>query len=130
MIVVDSSALVAILLHEPDARSYADAIIDSDERTISTFNLFETHVVVHQRMGDQGVRELMGLLSQFRLSTAPFDDGHAALAFEAYRRYGKGNHPAALNLADCASYALAKSLDAPLLFKGNDFTQTDIRRVL
>ncbi|MGE3711410.1 MAG: type II toxin-antitoxin system VapC family toxin, partial [Hyphomicrobiaceae bacterium] len=65
-----------------------------------------------------------------RLTTVPFDDTQAALAFEANRRYGKGYHSARLNLGDCAAYALARSLDVPLLFKGNDFTQTDIRRAL
>ena len=76
------------------------------------------------------MRDLMTLLSQGRLTIAPFDEAQAALAFEAYRRYGKGYHSARLNLGDCAAYALARNLDAPLLFKGNDFSQTDIRRVL
>ena len=130
MIVVDSSALLAILLDEPDARSIADLINDAEGRTISSFNLFETHVVIHRQGRDEGVRDLRSLLARTRLTTVPFDDAQAALAFAAYRRYGKGNHPAALNLGDCAAYALAKSLDLPLLFKGNDFARTDIRRVL
>ena len=130
MIVVDSSALLAILLDESDARSFADVINDSEGRTISSFNLFETHVVIHRQGHDEGVRDLKSLLSRIRLTTVPFDDAQAALAFAAYRRYGKGNHPAALNLGDCAAYALAKSIDAPLLFKGNDFARTDIRRAL
>ena len=130
MIVVDSSALLAILLGEPDARSIADLINDAEGRTISSFNLFETHVVIHRQGRDEGVRDLRSLLARTRLTTVPFDDAQAALAFAAYRRYGKGNHPAALNLGDCAAYALAKSLDLPLLFKGNDFARTDIRRVL
>lgn len=130
MIVVDSSALLSILLNEADAGSFADAIIDSEGRTISSFNLFESHVVIHRRARERGVQLLTNLLSRLRLTTAPFDDAQATLAFEAYGRFGKGNHPAALNLGDCAAYALAKSLDAPLLFKGNDFTRTDIRSVL
>ena len=130
MIVVDSSALLAILLDEPDARSIADLINDAEGRRISAFNLFAPHVVIHRQGRDEGVRDLRSLLAWTRLTTVPFDDAQAALAFAAYRRYGKGNHPAALNLGDCAAYALAKSLDVPLLFKGNDFARTDIRRVL
>ncbi|MFO1161782.1 MAG: type II toxin-antitoxin system VapC family toxin [Reyranellaceae bacterium] len=130
MIVVDSSALLAILLDEPDARSFADAISSSEDCTISSFNFFETQVVIHRNSREDGVRDLMTLLSQGRLTIAPFDEAQAALAFEAYRRYGKGYHSARLNLGDCAAYALARNLDAPLLFKGNDFSQTDIRRVL
>lgn len=130
MIVVDSSALLAILLNEPDAESFANAIVDTGGCTISSVNLFEVHVVIHRRSRERGVQILASLLSQLRLTTAPFDDAQAALAFEAHCRYGKGNHPAALNIGDCAAYALAKSLDAPLLFKGNDFTRTDIRSVL
>lgn len=130
MIVVDSSALIAILLNEPDAGSFADAMVESEGGTISSFNLFESHVVIHRRSRERGVQILTSLLSRLQLTTAPFDDAQAALAFEAHCRYGKGNHPAALNLGDCAAYALAKSLDAPLLFKGNDFARTDIRRVL
>ncbi|MGD9880587.1 MAG: type II toxin-antitoxin system VapC family toxin [Reyranella sp.] len=117
-------------MNEPDAGSFADAIVDSEGRTISSFNMFESHVVIHRRSRESGVQVLTSLLSQLRLTTAPFDDAQAALAFEAHCRYGKGNHPAALNIGDCAAYALAKSLDAPLLFKGNDFTRTDIRSVL
>lgn len=130
MIVVDSSALLAILLHEPDARLFADAIIDSEARSISSLTLFETHVVIHSRMREGGVAQLTRLLAESRMATVPFDGGQLVLAFDAYRRFGKGNHPAKLNLGDCASYALAKSLDAPLLFKGNDFARTDIRRAL
>lgn len=130
MIVVDSSALIAILLDEPDARSYVDAIADSGACSISSFTLFETHVVIHRRARERGVQRLARLLEHARLTTAPFDDSQTAIAFDAYRRYGKGNHPARLNLGDCAAYALARSLDAPLLFKGNDFAQTDIRRAL
>jgi ribonuclease VapC len=130
VIVVDSSALLAILLHEADARSYADAIVDSEACSISSFTLFETQVVIHRRALEEGTAQLSRLITQSRATTVAFDESQSVLAFEAYRRFGKGNHPAGLNLGDCAAYALAKSLDAPLLFKGNDFARTDVRRAL
>lgn len=131
MIVVDSSALLAILLHEPDFRTYVDAIVDAEARSISSFTLFETRVGVHRRLGEAGIAELTRLLSQAEATTVPFDDGQSALAFDAYRRYGKGSgHAAQLNLGDCASYALARTLNVPLLFKGNDFGRTDVQSAL
>jgi ribonuclease VapC len=130
VIVVDSSALLAILLPEADARSYADAIVDSEACSISSFTLFETQVVIHRRGLQEGIAQLSRLLTQSRAITVPFDESQSIQAFDAYRRFGKGIHSAGLNLGDCATYALAKSLDAPLLFKGNDFARTDIRRAL
>lgn len=130
MIAVDSSALLAILLNEPEAGACADALIESQSCFASSFTLFETRVVIQRIAPQGGVEDLAILLETSRMNTVAFDDAHAAIAFEAYRRYGKGIHPAALNLGDCASYAVAKSRRLPLLFKGTDFSRTDIASVL
>jgi ribonuclease VapC len=131
LIVVDTSAIVAMILNEADARKYADALInDSAAPTISALNLYELRVVLNSRVGERGLSELATVVGRSEMTTAPFDTHQASLAFDAYRRFGKGNHPAGLNFGDCAAYALAKSLDAPLLFKGADFAKTDIRSAL
>lgn len=130
MIAVDSSALLAILLDEPEAGACIDAIIDAPAGLVSSFTVFETKVVINRVAPRNGLADLAILLEKSRLQTVAFDDGQSALAFEAYRTFGKGIHPAGLNLGDCASYALAKSHGLPLLFKGTDFTCTDLRSVL
>lgn len=129
MIVVDSSALVAILLGEPEADRFSDFVGDDGAPHASAVTLFETRVVLSFR-GGRKVRELDEWLRVAKMMPVVFDERQSNLAFDAYRRYGKGIHPAGLNLADCAAYALAKSLDAPLLFKGDDFARTDVRRAL
>lgn len=130
MIAVDSSALLAILLGEPESSACTDALIESPSCLVSSFTLFETRVVIQRVYPHAGLDELALLLEKSRMLAVAFDDGQGALAFEAYRRYGKGIHPAGLNIGDCASYALAKSRNIPLLFKGNDFNRTDIASVL
>ena len=130
MIAVDSSALLAILLGEPESTACTDALIASPSCFVSSFTLFETRIVVHRIAPRDGLAELAILLDRARMTTVPFDDDQAAIAFEAYRRFGKGVHPAALNIGDCASYAVAKSRGLPLLFKGNDFAKTDIASAL
>lgn len=130
MIVIDSSALIAILLPEADADTFSDLVGEDGAPHASTVTLFETRIVLSFRGGAAKLRELEEWLRVARVVAVAFDDAQSALAFEAYRHFGKGNHPAGLNLGDCAAYALARSLDAPLLFKGNDFARTDIRRAL
>jgi ribonuclease VapC len=130
LIVIDTSAFVAIILSEPDARRYADAMIDAEGCSASVLTLFETRIVLRHRASDTAVERLSRLITESRVQAVSFDEQQSLLAFEAYRRWGKGNHPAGLNLGDCAAYALAKSLDAPLLFKGTDFAKTDVRRAL
>ena len=127
MIVVDTSAVVAIILHEPEARSFADALVDDDAPTISALTLHESRIVLNARTGERGLGELVTLIIRSGMTAVAFDERQSELAFDAYRRYGKGNHPAGLDFADCAAYALAKSLDVPLLFKGADFARTDVR---
>lgn len=130
MIVVDSSALVAIMLTEPEAETFSDLVGDDGAPHMSAVTLFETRIVLSARQGAAKLHEFEQWLRIARVVTVDFDTAQSELAFSAYHRFGKGYHPAALNLGDCASYALAKSLDAPLLFKGNDFRRTDVRPAL
>jgi ribonuclease VapC len=127
MIVVDSSAVVAILEREDDSALYARVIQDADNLTMSAVNAHECAVVLRRRRGPEGERILWLFLADNGVQILPFDEEQARKASEAFGRYGKGIDPKArLNLADCAAYALAKSLSAPLLFKGDDFIHTDI----
>ena len=131
MIVVDSSALVAILEHEIDAVVYAKAIELAERLLISAVNVHETGVVLRIRRGLSSLARLWLFLAENEFEIAAFDERQARLALSAFGRYGKGIHPRArLNLADCAAYALASSVSAPLLFKGDDFSATDIARCL
>lgn len=130
MIVIDSSALVAILRPEAEADTFSDLVGEDGAPRISAVTLFETRLVLSSRGGAAKLRELDDWLRVARVATVAFDEDQSILAFDAYRRFGKGNHSAGLNLGDCASYALARRLDAPLLFKGDDFGRTDIRRAL
>ncbi|CAN5922871.1 type II toxin-antitoxin system VapC family toxin [soil metagenome] len=130
MIVIDSSALVAILRDEPEQRTFVDAIVDHGEPCLSAATYVEASMVMELRLGDRGGREIDSLIEDIGIATMPFDEDQAKIAREAFRRYGKGRHRAALNFGDCLAYALAKSLEAPLLFKGNDFALTDIKRAL
>ena len=129
--VVDSSALVAIATGEPDRPRFIDAILASARPLLSAFTHFETRTVLLRRSGGRLLADLQEFLDTGRFEVRAFDLDQAMLALETYRRYGKGSgHKAQLNLGDCASYALAKAFDAPLLYKGNDFTHTDVRSAL
>ena len=127
MIVVDTSALVAILLLEPDASRYAAAVQAADVVKISAITLLEAGIVMHRKQGPGGVDDLRDLLSSASVEIIPFDGDMARIGTYAFARFGRGSSsPARLNFGDCASYALAKSLSVPLLFKGADFVHTDI----
>lgn len=127
MIVVDSSAVVAILEDEDDAILYARAIQDADELRMSAVNAHECAVVLRRRRGPEGEQSVWTFLAQNDIRIFPFDEEQARKASGAFGRYGKGiDSKAKLNLADCAAYALATSLSAPLLFKGDDFIHTDV----
>ncbi len=130
MIVVDSSALIAILRDEPERRRFIDAIVDHGGPRISAATYLETAMVLELRWGERAGRELDTLIEDIGADVVPFDRAQAAIAREAFRRYGKGIHEAALNFGDCFVYALAKTLGAPLLFKGEDFALTDVERAL
>ncbi len=130
MIAVDSSALVAIYFDEPEKASFAATIVMADSPVIGAPNLLEASMVVEARHGEPGCRELDEIVVNLGLEVVPFDVPHVEAARAAFRRYGKGRHRAGLNFGDCCAYALAKALDAPLLFKGNDFALTDIKRIV
>lgn len=131
MIVVDSSAIVAIALAEAEARRFAEAIETDGDPRLSAANCVEASLVMEGRHGASGRVMLDGLISRLRqagLTIVALDEVQAELAREGFRRYGKGRHAAGLNFGDCFAYALAKALDAPLLYKGGDFDKTDIKR--
>jgi ribonuclease VapC len=129
VIVVDTSAIVAMLLGEAEAAQYTNLLAASSDVRMSAVTDYETRVVLRPR-GRAMIERYDALLAEIAISIVTFDKEQSRLAFEGYRRWGKGIHTAALNLGDCAAYALAKSLDAPLLFKGADFARTDVRRAL
>jgi ribonuclease VapC len=124
--IVDSSALLAILLDESEAKRRSLAILSDEAPAISAATLLETSIVFETRVGEGGEGELDSLLTDLKLAVTPFSFEQATIAREAFRRYGKGHHPARLNFGDCISYALAKEWSEPLLFKGDDFSRTDI----
>jgi ribonuclease VapC len=130
LIIVDSSALVAIYFDEPEKTSFAHAIVSADSPCIGAPNFLEASMVAEARKGEAGCRELDRIIATLGLEIAPFDAVHIQAAREAFRRYGRGRHRAALNFGDCCAYALSKTLDMPLLFKGNDFALTDLKRAL
>ncbi|WP_190303321.1 type II toxin-antitoxin system VapC family toxin [Methylomonas rhizoryzae] len=124
--VVDSSALIAVLLMEADADQLLNQLVDAEELYLSAVSLLETAIVIEHKKGLAGAEKLDELLAELAVNVVGFDRGQAALARSAWREFGKGRHPAKLNFGDCCSYALAKQLGKPLLFKGNDFAQTDM----
>lgn len=128
--VVDTSAVVAIFRDEPEGELFSDLIREADESHISTASVAEALIVLDNRNRSDNSELLRHMLFELGLVIEVVTLTEAWIAGEAYRRFGKGKHPAQLNYGDCFSYALAKSLDLPLLFKGNDFSQTDIRAVL
>jgi len=124
--VVDTSALVAILQDEPERHRFNEAIEQAPRCLLSAANLVETSIVIESRYGAEGVRELDLFLEVAQVETMSVDAAQASAAREAFRRFGKGRHPAALNLGDCFAYALAIGRNEPLLFKGQDFPLTDV----
>ncbi len=132
MIVVDSSALIAILEYESDAATYARIIHQADHLLISAVNVLETGMVLRARHGDTAVERMWRFLkNENDFEIVPFDEEQLRAAVAAFDRFGKGIHSRArLNLADCAAYALAATMNAPLLFKGDDFAATDLKACL
>ena len=131
MIVVDSSALVAILLGEPDCDLFLDAIADADRCLMSAVNAHETATVLRLRHGPLAVERFWDFLAECEIEIVAFDETQVRIAARGFDQYGKGLNPETrLNLADCTAYALAKWLDLPLLFKGRDFTRTDLVSVM
>jgi ribonuclease VapC len=128
-IVADSSALLAIVLGEPDSGLHAVAL-EQSQVLLSSATLTEALIVTEARKGPEGVQVLRALIELGVDEIVPLSADHAQAAHAAFRRFGKGRHPAGLNLGDCFSYATARLANVPLLFKGNDFTQTDIAAAL
>lgn len=127
MIVVDSSALIAILRREPEADRFLHVIATADGCLLSSVSLLETSMVLAGRTGDAASwSDLDALIARASMQVVAQDAGLVEAARDAFLRYGKGRHLAALNLGDCASYALAKTRSLPLLFKGSDFPKTDL----
>ena len=124
--VIDSSAIFAVLLDEVNAADIARAIEASSQRLLSAANLLEASIVIESRKGEAGGRELDLLIYRAAIEIVAVDQDQAELARIAWRRFGKGRHPVGLNYGDCFAYALAKTRQLPLLFQGDDFTGTDI----
>lgn len=126
MIVVDTSALLAIVLREAERHLFLETIIENDA-LMSAGTLIEALMVCHGRGGAAATSEVRTLVDDLGIAIVPVEPDHAVIAHEAFLKYGKGNgHPAQLNFGDLFSYALAKARSLPLLFKGNDFSATDI----
>lgn len=124
--VIDTSAVIAILQAEPASPRLVDALEAEPDRRLSSVSLVEASIVMLARYGEHAEREVDLFVHRLGIDVAPVSPEHADLARMAYRRYGKGRHPAALNLGDCFSYALAIALGEPLLFVGEDFGRTDV----
>lgn len=124
--IIDTSAVLAILFAEEDAERYADAIAAARERLISAANYLEAGVVVDHQIGAAAGRQLDALISRAGITVVAVTREHANIARQAYLDFGEGNHAAGLNFGDCFAYALSKTTGLPLLFKGNDFSKTDL----
>jgi ribonuclease VapC len=130
-VIVDASAIIAILLDEPGFEKYAAAIANTRPTRASAAGYLEIGIVIDGKRDPRLSRRLDDLIATSRISIEPVTERQARIAREAYRDYGKGSgHPAGLNFGDCFAYALARDLGEPLLYKGADFSQTDIKSAL
>jgi ribonuclease VapC len=128
--VVDTSALVAVLFDEPEADRFGQALAAAPVRLLSAVTRVELSFVIEGRKRDAGRADLERLLQQGNFEVATVTPQQAEIAINAFRRFGKGRHRAGLNIGDCFAYALAKATGDPLLFKGDDFSHTDVRSAL
>ena len=124
--VLDTSAILAILLEEPEAAQFVHFIGEDRIRLCSAVSFVEASIVLRNRKGERGQQKLGQFLRRARVQITAVDLKQAEVARDAYQKFGKGKHPAGLNLGDCFSYALAKTTNEPLLFKGEDFVKTDV----
>lgn len=124
--IVDSSAILAILLREPEADRLSAALLASAFPRMSAPNFLELSMVSLSRRGPMGVTDVDLTLARFRIQVAPFTESQVLIARQAFAKYGKGRHPAQLNFGDCIAYALATETGEELLFKGSDFGLTDV----
>ncbi len=127
--VIDSSALLAILQAEPEQLAFTEAIEATESKYLSVASFVEVSIVFESRYGSDGLYELDAFIDEAGIELRAVDLEQATVARRAYKRFGKGHHPAGLNYGDCFSYALAHVLGEPLLFKGDDFADTDIGAV-
>jgi ribonuclease VapC len=128
--VVDTSAVLAILQRESKAEVLARAMEQAAERSISAVSVLEAGIVTLSRRGEAGVQKLDSFIVVAELEIVPFDAEQSLVARDAFKRYGKGRHAAGLNFGDCAAYALAATRALPLLYKGDDFSKTDVLSAL
>ena len=128
--IIDTSAILAILFSEEDMQLYAVAIAKASTRRMSAGNLLEASIVVEGRVESSGVARLDALLERAAIEVVPVTVEQSYAARRAWSRYGRGNHPARLNYGDCFAYGLAETTGEPLLFKGDDFSQTNIESAL
>jgi ribonuclease VapC len=128
--VIDTSAIIAVLLNEANAVRIARAIETGSPRLLSAANLLETSMVIESRKGEAGGRDFDLLIYRAAIEIVAVDQDQAEIARIAWRRFGKGRHPAGLNFGDCFAYALATTRRLPLLYQGEDFSRTDIVGVL
>jgi ribonuclease VapC len=127
--VLDTSALLVVLFDEPESPIFRQAIENDQVRLLSAASFLEAAMVVESRFGEAGGRELDLLLHAADVQIVAVDPEQAVIAREGFRRFGKGHHPAGLNYGDCFAYALSRVSGEPLLFKGGDFSQTDVTSV-
>jgi ribonuclease VapC len=128
--VIDTSALIAVMNDEPDAGRYEDAITRDSRRLMSLASVLEAAIVLEKRFGQEGPRALDELLRRLPIEAVSVDGDQLEWARHAHHTYGRGRHPAALNFGDCFSYALAKSTGERLIYKGADFSRTDVKSAL
>jgi ribonuclease VapC len=129
-VIIDSSAVLAIVLREPDGRRYLRAVLTAAPRRMSVSNWLEATMVVDRRGNPLAIHRLEDFMQGAEIDLMPVSLAQGELARRAWRTYGRGVHPARLNYGDCFAYALAKETREPLLFKGDDFAQTDIEPAL
>jgi len=127
--VLDTSAIAAIFFGEPEAAAFSDRIARTPHCFLSAATLLESSIVLERRFSPEACDDLDLYIYRAGIEVVPVDEAQARLARRAYRNYGKGNHPAGLNYGDCFAYALARMLRQPLLFKGDDFSMTDLPTV-
>ena len=123
---LDSSALIAILFAEPGYLDLVDRILDADDARVGAPTLVEASLVMSGRRRAPSIREVEGLVAELGVTVVPFGEVEWRLAVDAFARFGRGRHPAALNFGDCLAYATARSLGDALLFVGDDFSRTDV----
>jgi ribonuclease VapC len=124
--VIDTSATLAILFDEPERRMFNEKIESDATRLMSAASYLEAAIIIDDRRGSEGERDLRLFIAEAEIEIIAVTVEQAEVAREAYRQFGRGNHPAGLKFGDCFAYALARVASEPLLFKGNDFSKTDL----